>query len=376
MSTEERDLLRAIGELVDASGPPAPSAGPFGSAEDPRFRELARRAFAFQYRRIEAIRRLCDARGVRPGGRDRPFQWRHVPAVPVVAFKTLALHAAPPREIFRSSGTLGGEAERSVHHHPYPDLYRRVIDATFAPACLPESPGRRPLLSLVPARALLPDSSLGFMVDHVLRRHGDASSRVAFGEHGVELEAAWRWCAERESDARPGTVLATAFALAQWLDACEAAGRVFRLPPGSTIFETGGFKGRSRELSRSELLERIERFLGVSPGAVVREYGMTELPGHLYTAVLRGGDPDVFYPPPFLRVHLLDPETLQDVRAGEPGLVAVLDLANLGSAIHVLSQDLGAWDADAGGLRLLGRAGEAELRGCSLTVEELAGDRG
>jgi hypothetical protein len=134
--------------------------------------------------------------------------------------------------------------------------------------------------------------------------------------------------------------------------------------------ETGGFKGRTRELAREELLGRVEELLGIPASHVVREYGMTELTGHVYSGVLAGDDPDVFQVPPWMRVHLLDPESLYEVPPGEPGLVAIFDLANVGSALHVVSQDVGI--AAAGGFRLLGRAEGAELRGCSLTVEELS----
>jgi hypothetical protein len=72
-----------------------------------------------------------------------------------------------------------------------------------------------------------------------------------------------------------------------------------------------------------------------------------------------------------VRVRCLDPETLDDAAAGEAGLVAVFDLANLGSAPYLLSEDLGR--LEGGGLRLLGRAPGAELRGCSLAVEEMTG---
>jgi acyl-protein synthetase LuxE len=79
----------------------------------------------------------------------------------------------------------------------------------------------------------------------------------------------------------------------------------------------------------------------------------------------------LFVGPHWTRVRLLDPETLEEVPAGTPGLVSVFDLANLGSAVHLLTEDLGIAEGD--GFRLVGRAAGAELRGCSLVVEELRG---
>jgi len=337
---------------------------------DPRsaaFDELALAAFAFQYERIEPYRRLCQGRGVTP--ETVAADWRRVPPVPTSAFKTLTLAAEAPREVFRSSGTTATEGERSVHHHPYPDLYRQVIDASFPRFCLPLG-APVPMLSLVPTREQLPDSSLSFMIDHVLARYGAPQSATAFGARGVEVPKARSWAGGRQREGRPVLVLATALALAQWLDALERQDLRFRLPAGSAVFETGGFKGRSTELTREDLLARLGERLHVTPRAVVREYGMTELTSQFYTRALLGGDPDLFVAPHWTRVRILDPATLEEAPAGTPGLVAVFDLANLGSAVHLLTEDLGV--AEGEGFRLLGRAAGAELRGCSLVAEELA----
>lgn len=336
------------------------------SPESDSFEDLALAAFAWQFERIEPYRRLCERRGATP---ETVTDWRRVPPVPAAAFKTLTLASAPAVEIFRSSGTTG--ENQSVHHQPFPDLYRQVIDASFPRFCLPYG-GPLPILSLIPTREQLPDSSLSFMADHILTRYGSPESLTAFGVRGVEAAKARSWAGSRQREGRPVLVLATAFALAQWLDAlADRLGLKFRLPAGSAIFETGGFKGKTTELTRGELLARVQEWLGVPPDFVVREYGMTELTSQCYTRVLLGGDPDLFVAPHWLRVRLLDPETLEEVPAGTPGLITVFDLANLGSAVHLLTEDLGVAEGD--GFRLLGRAAGAELRGCSLVVEELRG---
>jgi hypothetical protein len=336
--------------------------------ESDSFEDLALAAFAWQFERIEPYRRLCERRGATP---ETVKDWRQVPPVPAAAFKTLTLAAEPAVEIFRSSGTTGGGEQQSVHHQPFPDLYRKVIDASFPRFCLPYG-GPLPILSLIPTREQLPDSSLSFMADHILARYGSPESLIAFGPRGVEAAKARSWAGARQREGRPVLVLATAFALAQWLDAlADRLGLKFRLPAGSAIFETGGFKGKTTELTRGELLARVQEWLGVPPDFVVREYGMTELTSQCYTRVLLGGDPDLFVAPHWVRVRLLDPETLEEAPAGTPGLITVFDLANLGSAAHLLTEDLGVAEGD--GFHLLGRAAGAELRGCSLVVEELRG---
>src|SRR5687767_10687823 len=158
------------------------------SAPGTPFDELALEAFAFQFERIEPYRRMCEGRGATPGA---VTDWRRVPPVPTAAFKSLALAAEPAKEIFRSSGTTG-EA-RSVHHHPYPDLYRLTIDSSFPRFCLPLG-SKTPMLSLIPTREQLPGSSLSFMIDHVLSHWGTPESATAFGSRGVEVARARSWC--------------------------------------------------------------------------------------------------------------------------------------------------------------------------------------
>ncbi|HBL31803.1 MAG TPA: hypothetical protein DD490_33690 [Acidobacteria bacterium] len=360
-----RDRIRGvIAERILRFVPSSSAQG--GSSEV--FEELALAAFAFQFERIAPYRRLCEGRGLTPAA---VTDWRQIPLVPAAAFKSLELAAAPAVEVFRSSGTSAGEEVRSVHHHPYPDLYRQVIDASFARFCLPHLPAgsRLPALSLIPTREQLPDSSLSFMADHVLARHGSPESATAFGPRGVDVVRARSWAGARQREGRPVLVLATAFALVQWLDGLDRLDLRFRLPPGSVLFETGGFKGRVAEVRREELLQRTAERLGIPAGQVVREYGMTELTSQCYTRALFGEDPDIFVAPPWVRVRILDPETLEEAPEGQPGLIAVLDLANVGSALHLLTEDLGVRAGD--GFRLLGRAAGAELRGCSLVVEEL-----
>lgn len=353
MSTE---LIQRISRFID-------------NPESESFEALALAAFRFQFEHIPPFRRLCLARGAHP---DTVPHWREIPAVPVAAFKSLELHAAPPVEIFRSSGTTGGN--RSVHFHAFPDLYRQVIETSFPAFCLPPGDplhGRPPMLALIPPRSLIDDSSLGFMVDHVLSTFGAEDSTYAFGASGVEPHIARLWCERQIAGNRPVLVLGTSFALVQWIDSLESGGHTLRLPEGSAVFDTGGFKGRSRELSYPELQVSLERHLAIHPRRIVREYGMTELTSQLYTGTLRQGS-DLFTGPHWLRFQTLDPLTWAPASAGESGLVAIFDLANVGSAIHLLTQDIGK--LEKGELRLLGRAGEAELRGCSLTAEQLAAD--
>ncbi|MGB5159776.1 MAG: hypothetical protein WBP10_10765 [Thermoanaerobaculia bacterium] len=327
------------------------------------FEGLSLEAFAYQFERVEPFRRLCRKQQTVP---STIAQWRDVPMVPALAFKTLDLTSVPAEETFRSSGTSG--LQRSVHGHGFPDLYRTTIDASFPAACL-GTLDRPPMLSLIPDRSQAPDSSLSFMIDHVLASYGAPESLTALGGRGLDAAKARSFLAARQRDGRATLILTTAFALATLLEALERFDLRFRLPASSVVFETGGYKGRTRELSRRELFERLSERLGIGASSVVREYGMTELTSQLYTGTLAGRDPNLFLPPHWVRCRVLEPTTLVEQPPGEEGLIAIFDLANLSSAVHLLTEDLGV--AQDGGLQLIGRAAGAELRGCSLTVEEL-----
>ena len=326
------------------------------------FEELAAAAARFGIERVEPYRRLCERREIAP---DALHDWRAAPPAPTSAFKSLRLAAAEPREVFRSSGTTRGEERRSVHYHPYPDLYRTVIDASFAAACLPAGHERLPILSLIPDRATASDSSLSFMTDHVFERHAAPGSAWAVSAGGIDVGQARRWLQGR-GEGEPVLILATALALVLLLDHLEGeTGHAIRLPAGSRVFETGGFKGQRLETTPDEVRRRARALLGLRREAIVREYGMTELTSQAYSRP--GGEH--LRTPPWMPFRVLDPTTLEEVEDGRTGLLSFFDLANLGSVCHVLTEDLGV--AEDGAFRLLGRATGAELRGCSLTAEEL-----
>jgi hypothetical protein len=324
------------------------------------FDELVGAAFALHFEANPPLRRLAVAAGLAP---DTLRDWRDVPLIPTLAFKHTRLAIAEPQEIFESSGSTAATPSR--HYHPYPDLYRQVIDATF-PAALLDGDQRPPMLTLVPDRADAPHSSLAFMLDHARRRWGGEGTVSAVGPAGLRAQPARSFLAARQRDRRPPLILATSFALAELLDLLARLKLSFRLPAGSRIFETGGFKGRRRELSRAAIEQAIGERLGLPPSAVTREYGMTELTSQFYSAP----GSDLYTPPPWVRFQVLEPASLRPAPPGQPGLLAVFDLANVGSALHVLTEDLAT--AEDEGFRLVGRAAGAELRGCSLLSEALA----
>jgi hypothetical protein len=271
--------------------------------------------------------------------------------------------------VFRTSGTTRGQGLRGRHLVPRLDLYRASLLPNFCAHLVPggEEVG---LVSLIPSPDDAPHSSLSTMVGFAAAELV-ADARWCAGEDGEpEVEAFLSVADELATAGRPALVVGTAFAFVHLVDVLRKRGRELAFPPGTRIMETGGFKGRSREVSRDELYGSLERVLGVPPGRIVNEYGMTELLSQLYEPVLaEGAGARRHVAPPWLRVRALDPTTLEPLPAGQPGLLAFYDLANLGSVCAVLTEDVGSVADD--GVRLVGRAPGSEARGCSLSLEEL-----
>jgi hypothetical protein len=188
---------------------------------------------------------------------------------------------------------------------------------------------------------------------------------------GIDLTGLERACALAAQRAEPVLLLATSFALVGLLDALGGAERA--LPPGSVVMQTGGFKGRTREIAARELRTELARTFRIPEAAIVSEYGMTELSSQLYEGTLPGGalhaEAGLYLSPPWMRVSAVDPVSLSVLEPGEPGLARFVDLANVDSAVAIVTRD--RVRQVEGGVQLLGREAGAPPRGCSLSIEAL-----
>ncbi len=337
-----------------------------GEAE---FDALARRVFAYQVGGNVAYRRFCEARGRTP---ETVRSWREIPAVPATAFKHLDLVSGDPTAVertFRTSGTTRGGALRGRHPVRSLALYRAASVGWMRAHLLPEG-GRIPILSLVPPVEATPESSLATMIDFALDDFGgEGSGTFATVEGGVDLDRLIPAVDRHVEGGDPILLAGTAFAFVHWVDAASVQGWSTELPAGSRLMETGGFKGRSREVARPELYRMLGDLLGLGDDRIVNEYGMTELLSQFWEPTLRRpGATRRHHAPAWLRTRVLDPVDLSERPAGEPGILQHLDLANLGSVSAILTEDRGILHPN-GGLELLGRAPGAEPRGCSMTME-------
>ncbi len=352
---DEPDLVRRLEDRIDRGWADEP-------AED-EFDRLARDVFAFQFERVAPYARLCESRSVTPGSIE---SWREIPLVPTAAFQHAVLSAAPGpvARVFETSGTTRGRSGR--HHAADLRLYRRALGPTVRRHVLPDR-SRIRMAILAPRPEEAPTSSLSYMLGALAEDFGEGETPFLVTGGDLDHVALASFLA---SAREPVLLFGTSFAFVHALERLAPV----RLPQGSRIVDTGGYKGRSRALAREEFLPEIERAFGVGERHVVSEYGMTELSSQFYDRHLAlGGPGGVKSGGPWARVRIVDPVTLEERAPGEPGLVAILDLLNLWSVSSILTGDVGV--QRAGGFEVLGRAAEAGSRGCSIAADEALGGR-
>jgi hypothetical protein len=320
-------------------------------ASEAEFNRLALQIFRYQFARNRAYRRWCLREQKTP---DTVRGWKEIPAVPAEAFKRLRLATFPPaaaRKVFRTSGTTG--PSRGRHFFDSLALYEASIVPPFRRRFLGD--GAKPAYYfLISAPSEAPDSSLSHMMGVVNRRF--AAGRGKFYVRRGTPDYV-RLASDLSRENRCVFLLSTAFALKGFLDYLQERGLRLKLASGSRLMETGGFKGRITAVSKQALYASCRRLLGIAPGRIGSEYGMTELSSQYYDGL----------PPAWLRAVVVDPRTGAESPRGSAGLLRHVDLANRGSVLAVETQDVGR--ATARGIVLIGRAPDAERRGCSLAFE-------
>lgn len=363
MTELEAELLALFARGVDAPPPEA------------EFNRLALAVFAHQSAHNRPYRLYCEARDKTPA---TVTDWHEIPALPTDAFKWADLTTVPPNQVqvrFETSGTTRSPARRGRHLLPDTRLYDASLEPTFRRFVLPDVEAIRVLICGPSARHF-PHSSLGHMNSRVLERFGAPGSGIFWTEEGPLFPCLAAALQKAEEDRAPVSILGTAFGLVHFLDGLGSENRTFQLPEGSRIMDTGGYKGRSREVPKTELNRLYEERLGIPPERVVNEYGMTELGSQFYDRGPETGPHGerLKAGPPWIRPQVVNPDTLIPVPNGEVGLLRFFDLANLHTVSAIQTDDLGAMYGD--GFELLGRAAGAEPRGCSLAVEEFLSARG
>jgi hypothetical protein len=334
-------------------------------AGEAAFNALALRLFAQQFQHNTAFQKFCQQRGRTP---RTVKSWREIPAVPINGFKDLSLSCVPPEHcerVFMTSGTTRGDV-KGRHYHPHLQVYDLSMTLNFRQRFMAGSERVR-MGILFPSEQLMPNSSLAHYLALALHEFGTPESRYYLGADGLQMDELCKTLVQVQTSGEPFALLGASYSFVHLMDALQARGLTFRLPAGSRLLDTGGFKGQSREMDMGEFYEQLSATFGVPRSQCINMYGMTELSTQFYDAgnatlpALKSG-------PHWIRTRVLDPLTGQEMPAGERGILAHTDLGNFNSVTTILTEDVGV--EVEGGFLLLGRAQGAQAKGCSLAVDE------
>ncbi|MCX2585094.1 acyl transferase [Pedobacter sp. MR22-3] len=273
-----------------------------------------------------------------------------IPFLPIGFFKThqIVSNQHPAEVIFSSSGTTG--MSHSSHYVTDVALYEQSYLLAFnhfygkvSDYCF---------LALLPSYQQRSGSSLIYMVNDLIEKSGHPQSGYFLDNHHDLLQT----LTDLKTRNQPTVLIGVTYAL---LDFVEKFDLNF---PELIVMETGGMKGRRKEMVREELHQQLTEGFGVP--AIHSEYGMTELLSQAYS--LGEG---IFQCPDWMKVLIRDTnDPLTLIPEGKTGGINVIDLANINSCSFIATQDLGKINADQS-FEVLGRFDNADIRGCNLLVQ-------
>ena len=313
------------------------------------FENLALELFQFQSQANPIYRKYLEARNISTQSVKSMDQ---IPFLPIRFFKDQQVISGDPSDFtdfFSSSGTTGMITSRHYFWSEawYLEHAQRIFEDQFG------SLGNFHVLALLPAYLERKGSSLVSMADHFIRESNSEQS-------GFYLYNQDQLLAKIETlavDPRTILLLGVTFAL---LDLAES-GKKFNSPSNLIVMETGGMKGRRKEMIREEVHDILKPFFAVE--TIHSEYGMTELLSQAYS---KGGGKYTL--PNSMRVILRDVNDPLSISKRSQGGINVIDLANFHSCAFIETQDLGRFDGN-GMLEVLGRFDNSEVRGCNLLVQ-------
>lgn len=318
----------------------------FTIASAKQFEKIALKVFRFQYDNNIVYRQFCD---LVKKDKQTVKTLKEIPFLPIQFFKSheVVSNTDLPETIFTSSGTTGSITSRHLvtDIKMYEESYRLAFSAFYG------NIEDYTVLALLPSYLERQGSSLIHMVEDLIELSNNPDSGFYLNNYDALVEKLM----QQEQDGKNVLLIGVTFAL---LDLIEK--RNFKLE-NTIIMETGGMKGRRKEMIREELHEILTRGFGVK--AIHSEYGMTELLSQAYS--LGNG---IFECPSWLQIHIRDTEdALTYISNGKTGGINVIDLANINSCSFIATQDLGK-KYDNGFFEVLGRFDNSDIRGCNLMV--------
>lgn len=316
-----------------------------GDAEE--FEAVALEVFRHQYRNNPVYRTFCEDLGQCA---KMVETIRDIPFLPVEVFKAQRVYAssAEPVHVFTSSGTTGKDTSR--HYVADLSLYEKSFLECFR--LFYSDPSDYCVLALLPGYLERKGSSLIYMVNRLVAESGNPLSGFYLDDL-EKLSFTLKKLTERKQKI---LLFGVSHALA------DLAERFPTPLPGTVIMETGGMKGRRREIVREELHALLcEAF---SADRIHSEYGMTELLSQAYSQ-----GKGLFVCPPWMQVLVREAnDPLSFVKGGETGGINVIDLANVHSCSFIATGDLGRMHS-GNRFEVLGRFDDSDVRGCSLLLE-------
>lgn len=318
----------------------------FPIASQKQFEKIALKAFRFQHENNPVYRAFCDHLQT---DKQKVKSLQQIPFLPIQFFKSHEVIAGtgPIRETFTSSGTTRTINSRHLvtDISLYEESYRKGFSEFYG------NIENYVVLALLPSYLERTGSSLIYMVEDLIRLTDNPDSGFYLNNHDELIEKLMAL----DSAGQNVILIGVTYAL---LDLIEK--QKFRLN-NTIIMETGGMKGRRREMIREELHAILCEGFGVS--AIHSEYGMTELLSQAYS--LGEG---VFECPGWMQILIRDPEdALTYLPDGKTGGINVIDLANINSCPFIATQDLGKKNPN-NSFEVLGRFDNSDIRGCNLMV--------
>lgn len=308
------------------------------------FKALAIEVFRFQYRNIATYREFCDHLNVKPQEVD---SLQKIPFLPIELFKRRSIKTTQESQmVFYSSGTTGTHPSRHevVDLSIYEKSFFRGFERSYG------SPTDWAILALLPSYLEREGSSLIYMAQALI----DATNNKASGFYLHDHKSLKKQLQLLEAKQQKTLLLGVSYAL---LDLIQDESFALK---HTIVMETGGMKGRRKEMIKSELHQILMD--GFSVDRIHSEYGMTELLSQAYSS---GGGK--YTCPPWMQVLTRDPEDPLCFLEGRSGGINVIDLANINSCAFIATQDLGKRFPD-GSFEILGRFDHSDVRGCNLMV--------
>ncbi len=329
------------------------SENPFHSYSDPEFEQYALALFQFQFDNNEVYRTFCNGINITA---EKVKSITQIPFLPISFFKThdVITTLFTPEKVFRSSGTTGMETSR--HLIKSLSLYQNAYRSSFQ--FFYGDPNNYIFLALLPNYLERDDSSLIYMMTDLVQNSASDESGFYLYNH----EDLYQKLIKLKEKGQKTILFGVTFAL---LDFVEHYAVNF---PDLIVFETGGMKGRRKEMVKEEVHTILTQKLGVPK--IHSEYGMCELLSQAYSS----GD-NLFVTPPWMKIVLRDEKepipTWQDKATSynEPisGALNIIDFANLYSSAFIATEDLGRRHIN-GAIEIIGRLDSSRLRGCNLMV--------